>query len=91
MIDISGLSKVDVLCALHDATSPQGMGFLHAVRGGASREAAEHQLSLSHYVDYFLGRPIKVNLTGDEFNEGLFDRDAGKGAAASAIAKLRAT
>jgi hypothetical protein len=31
--------------------------------------------------DYYFGRPLKVDLSGDEFDPWLYDRDAGTGAA----------
>lgn len=88
MIDISGLSKASVLVALHNGTSPAGMGFLHATNNFTEAEA-EAILTRSTYVDYCAGRPIKCNLSGDEFDPRLYDRDAGQGAAARAIDALR--
>ncbi|WP_280448617.1 hypothetical protein [Nocardia brasiliensis] len=42
--------------------------------------------------DYVLGRPVKVNLTGDEFDPARFDRDnGGPGAAQKIIDRLRTT
>lgn len=41
--------------------------------------------------DYLKGRVMKVDLSGDEFDESLYDRDLGKGAAARAIQSLRST
>ena len=40
--------------------------------------------------DYLKGRVLKVDLTGDSFDPWGFDRDNGQGAAAAAIAGLRA-
>jgi hypothetical protein len=42
------------------------------------------------YFDYLNGRCMKVDITNDEVNSGLFDRDYGEGALAKVIAKLRA-
>lgn len=41
------------------------------------------------YFDYLLGRPLKVDIGGDEFDPSLYDRDAGEGAAERAIAAIR--
>ena len=89
MISIKGLSKAAVLVALHNGTRPLGLGFLQA-RDSVSEADAETQLARGTYVDYFCGRPIKVDLSGDELEEYLYDRDAGKGAAARIIDGLRA-
>ncbi len=39
--------------------------------------------------DYVKGRPINSNIAGDEFDERLYDRDQGQGAAAAVVARLR--
>lgn len=81
------LSPAEVLCALHDGTQPQGMGFLHAVDGPV--EVAQAQAFLDAigdtYVDYFLGRPIKCDVGERPLNTRLYERDAGVGAADVAI------
>lgn len=101
MIDIKGLDKVDVLDALYRRAAPQGLGFIAAaVEGpGMTRKhlarAIDEKRSLNYpregsiYFDYFAGRPLKVDIGGDEFDPWLFDRDAGEGAAAEVIDDLR--
>lgn len=42
------------------------------------------------YFDYIHGRVMKVNLSGDSLDPIFYDRDNGPGAAAAAIARLRA-
>lgn len=41
------------------------------------------------YFDYLYGRVMKVNITHDEFDPWLYDRDNGNGAAQRAIDNLR--
>lgn len=41
------------------------------------------------YFDYVFGRPLKIDISGDEFDPGGYDRDARPGAAEEAIAALR--
>jgi hypothetical protein len=89
MVDIRGLDKADVLCALYENARTQGMGVLHYLPGPLSREEAQEQLELSPRFDYLLGRVLKVDLSGDEFEERLYDRDNGAGAAYAAISMLR--
>lgn len=99
-IDITGLDKAAVLAALHNGTRPLGMGFLHDLgRDMTTAEAQEHidratdDMGLDRRdalrFDYLCGRPLKVNLSGDSFDPRLYDRDAGEGAAARAIAAIR--
>jgi hypothetical protein len=40
------------------------------------------------YFDYVGGRPLKIDITGDELDPRLYDRDQGEGAAAMAISEL---
>lgn len=90
-IDITGLSKAQVLKALHDAAKPLGMGFLQSVQGEMSMDEANDWVAASPrlYFDYVLGRPLKVSLAEDSFSAMLYDRDQGTGQAARAIAALR--
>ena len=88
MISIKGMNKAEVLKALYDHSHIQGMGFMQAVPDGMV--TVEHcQMLLDTtgypYFDYLYGRVLKVDLSGDEFDERLYDRDCGAGAAAYAI------
>lgn len=92
MINIKGLNKEAVLKALYDGSHTQGMGFLQAVPPGTV--TVEHcQMLLNStgypYFDYLYGRVIKVDLSGDSFDERLYDRDCGTGAAKRAVDKVR--
>ena len=92
MIDISGLNKVEVLRALYANAKPLGMGMLHFIPGPLPVDEAKELLAYDpRYMDfdYLKGRLMKVNITGDSFEERLYDRDNGNGAAARAIATLR--
>lgn len=92
-IDISGLNKADVLSALYEYAKPLGLGFFEYVPGPLPENEAQRFVSQNPgylYFDYLKGRLMKVNITGDSFEERLFDRDNGTGMAAAAIADLRA-
>ena len=94
MISVKGLDKAEVLAALYNGSRQQGMGFLNlcGAEGMSIEEAAAVIASCGDrlYFDYLRGRVMKVDLTTDEFDEWLYDRDNGQGAAARAIAALRA-
>ena len=92
MISIKGLDKAEVLKALYDHSHVQGYGFLQAVPDGTV--TVEHCKMLLEntgypYFDYLYGRVIKVDLSGDEFDERLYDRDCGTGAAQRAVDSVR--
>ena len=77
-----------MLAALYNASKPQGMGFMHYDSKPMTRQEAEALLEKATYFDYLKGRVMKVDLSGDELDPRLYDRDNGQGAAECAIAKL---
>lgn len=104
-IDIRSLPKAALLAALHNGTKPLGMGFLQARSDMNEKEAqndldekkvhllknfteerAEKEL---YSFDYFHGRPLKCDISGDYMDARLYDRDAGPGKAEYVINKLR--
>ena len=88
MVNTKGLSKAEVLAALYNASHPQGMGFLFAEAGDMKIEDAKKIGQSQDYFDYLKGRVLKVDLSDpDGFDERLYDRDNGVGAADRAIAK----
>ena len=92
MIDIAGLDKGAVLAALYNASQPLGMGFLHYDPKPMTAEEGQALIAQAgKYAsfDYLKGRVMKVDLSGDEFRESLYDRDNGAGAAARVVAGLR--
>ena len=91
MVDIKGLDKARVLKALYDHSHVQGSGFLQAVPDGVvTVEHCAELLAKYSYFDYLHGRVLKVDLSGDEFDERLYDRDCGEGAAQRAVDSVRA-
>lgn len=90
MIDIKGLDKAEVLKALYDSSHVQGMGFLQTVpEGTVTVQHCRELLKHGTYFDYLYGRVLKVDLSGDEFDERLYERDNGRDSAARAIAFLK--
>ena len=88
MIDISKLSKVKVLVALYNAAQPLGTGLLHYDPAPMSEEEAADLLEQSTYFDYVKGRVMKVDLSKNEFDPRLYDRDNGQGEAQRVISEL---
>ena len=98
MINIKGLDKAKVLHALWHASHAQGISFLGFMSSDFTLERAEAIIksrenidnpNYRYYFDYVDGHVIKCNIGEDEFDEALFDRDYGEGAAAAAIEALR--
>jgi hypothetical protein len=88
LIDISELNKADVLAALYNNSRPQGMGFMHHNSSAMSAKEAAEILERGTYIDYLNGRVMKVDLSGEELDPYLYDRDNGHGAAARALKPL---
>ena len=85
-IDISGLDKAEVLAELYNRAQTQGLGPLHFDPENMTKEQAAAILdSGSTYFDYLKGRVLKVDLSKEEFNPALYDRDNGENAAARVI------
>jgi len=92
MISISRYKKSRVLAGLYNAAKVQGLGFLQADDRIMSDDEADKILIESEQdgfrFDYLKGRVLKVNLSGDEFDPRLYDRDNGDGVADRVIGKL---
>lgn len=88
MVNIKGMDKAKVLMALYNNSHVQGLGFLNAIDNFTVEDARE-LLKTQTYFDYLHGRIIKVDLSENEFEEWLYDRDNGAGAAQRAIASIK--
>jgi hypothetical protein len=89
MISIKGLDKAEVLAGLYNNARAQGMGFLHYTPEDMTTKEAKKLLKECDSFDYVQGRVMKIRLNGDEFDEYLYDRDNGSGAAARVVNKIR--
>ena len=90
MINIEGLDKAEVLLALYNASHIQGLGFLQEVDHYTIEDARrDYNESHDKFFDYLHGRVMKVDLSENQFNPRLFDRDNGEGAAQTAINELK--
>lgn len=91
MVDIKGLAKAEVLLALWNRSHSQGMSFLGIDVAYPNIKDAEDWIKRNPSLnfDYVNGRVIKCDISGDEFDPRLYDRDCGEGAAEAAIDKIR--
>ncbi len=88
-MDISKLSKARVLATLYNGSKSQGMGFLHSNPVDMTEQQAQDLLDSGQtYFDYVQGRVMKVDLSSNELDTSLYNRDNGKGAAEARIARL---
>lgn len=86
MVDITGLDKGAVLAALYNKSQTPWPTSQHM-----TAKQANELLKSKTYFDYLEGRVMKVELLPDAnaFDERLYDRDNGQGAAQSVIDALR--
>ncbi len=89
MVDISGLDKEDVLIALYNNSKVQGMGGFQRISELLTRDHATELLNHGTYFDYLYGKIMKVDLSDNEFDPWLYDRDNGNGAALRAIEDIK--
>jgi len=104
IINIKGLDKAELLAEFYNASQPMGMGFLQARSGVMTREDALKIMEAGDdssrmfpgmrgprlYFDYVYGRPLKIDLSRDEMETRLFDRDNGEGRGERCIEAVRA-
>lgn len=90
MCDITGLDKALVLKVLTDRAQ-YSSPVMNAFAGGndVSLDECKQAVAVSTDVDYFKGKLLKVNLSGNQFDARLFNREHGESAAQLAIAKLK--
>jgi hypothetical protein len=74
-MNIKGLNKALLLAALYNNKSPLGMGWLQFKPGNMSPAEATKELLRSTSFDYLYGRPMKIDLSGDELDLTLYNRD----------------
>ena len=91
-ISLEGLDKAEVLAALYNASKPLGMGFMHYDSSQMTKEEAQECIEkFGPYFDYLKGRVMKIDLSSDDLQVGLYDRDNGQGAAKRVVDLLRET
>lgn len=89
MISIKGLDKADVLVALYNSAKPSGIGkLISRIAVPFTYDRARVLVQGDAQFDYLGGRSLKVDLRGDTFDERLYDRDNGDGAARRALQPL---
>lgn len=92
MLSTKGLSKAAVLAALYNASKAQGMGMLQYDPTPMTEADAQDLLKKSPHFDYLKGRVMKLDMSDeDQFEERLYDRDNGVGAAFLVLESLRAS
>lgn len=89
-MDISNYNKAEILAALYNNARVQGMGIFQAESSDMTTEEAAKILEedKSKYFDYLKGRVMKVDLSTNELDTQLYNRDNGENAAENIIKSL---
>lgn len=91
VVDLKGLDKAAVLAALYNGAKPLGASFLQYDPTPMNIEEARALLEKTKGFDYLNGRVMKVDLSGDQMESRLYDRDNGENSAKAFIDSLRET
>ena len=78
-VNIRGLDKVNLLRALWENQKPAAF-FTMTGRLPPLFDPNEATKAVKSYIDYFCGRAIKSDLSGDEVDPYGYDRDTNEGA-----------
>lgn len=70
-------NKAKVLQILYNNAKPQGLGYLSYDYFDMSEDEARKILETQSYFDYLKGRVMKIDLSKNEVDTGLYDRDNG--------------
>lgn len=90
-MNIAGLDKAKVLITLYNRAKPQGLGYLQHEPVDMDIEEAKALIEERPYCywDYLKGRVMKIDLSKDEVETRLYNRDNGPGAAEMAVEMIR--
>jgi hypothetical protein len=88
-INISGIDKVQLLKALWLHSKPARFFDAFPSAPVPYFDEKEANVAVKRYIDYFQGRLIKCDLSKDEVEPRLYDRDFGQGAFSKVVASVR--
>lgn len=88
MISIKGLCKTTILKKMWERTITARFFSFSGVSPPLFDEKSAEE-AVARYIDYFCGRPIKTDLSKDEVDPYLYDRDAGKGTFEQIISEIK--
>jgi hypothetical protein len=87
-INIAGIDKVELLRALWEGSSPARF-FAMSGFPAPSFDNESAKEAVEKYIDYYDGRCIKSDISGDKVDPWLYNRDAGEGKFEKIVEKLK--
>jgi len=85
MIDISKYEKAEVFAALYNHSRRLGLDISHYDPITMTKKEAEEILEIQEHFKYFMGRVMQIDLSQNQLDPTLYNRDNGPGAAEAAI------
>lgn len=87
-IDFKVYDKAQVLAVLYNHARPQGVDIIQYNPAPMSVDEARDLLQEETSFDYYKGRSLQIDLSGDTLDTTFYDQDNGDGAAERAISTL---
>lgn len=88
MLSIKGVDKVELLYRLWCEMNPARFYTANQIPA-PEFDHTTSQRAVTSYIDYYSGRAIKANLSGDSVDPRLYDRDASPGAFARILKTIK--
>lgn len=88
MLSITGVDKVELLRKLWEKKKPAVFFAYHPHVPVPTFDDDLARKAVTGYIDYFQGRCIKTDLSQDEADPRVYDRDEGEGAFKRVLANL---
>ncbi len=87
-VDIKSINKVRLLKAMWDNTKPASFFYTSGFTPPPFDEDAA-EVAVTKYIDYFCGRCIKTDISGDTADPWNYDRVAGAGKFSQLVESLK--
>ena len=88
-VDITGINKITLLASLWSNSSPAGFfKNMPEMAPPFNLQAAQRDVERG-FIDYFCGRLIKMDLSGDTVDVFLYERDNGQGSVQQIVNNLK--
>ena len=88
-VDISGLNKGMLLLELWSNSKPASFFSMNGMTPPPFNAEKAQGAAQRGYIDYYEGRCIKADLTGDDAEPRLYDRDFGDGSFLRVVTDMR--
>lgn len=89
IVDIHGLDKATLLLEMWLNQAPAAFFAMNNQCAPGFDKASARNVAAKGYIDYFCGRCIKTDISGDAADPEMYDRDSGKGTLRKIVQRMR--